>query len=100
MPSLSAPALLRDLAPPNGPHEASRQRFREAAIDLIAREKLLAPAFSFRIVDLDEPASYTLQAGGERLYAARMLPASGKLTALACGVATIGPRIEQRVSAL
>jgi hypothetical protein len=100
MPNLSAAALLRELTEPKEPHKAGRQRFRQAAVELIAQEKLLAPAFSFQIVDLDMPAADTLQAGGERLYAPRLLPASGKLTALACGVATIGPRLEQRVGTL
>ncbi len=100
MPNLSATALLRELTTPKEPDKAGRQRFRQAAVDLIAQEKLLAPAFSFRIVDLDMPVADTLQAGGERLYAPRLLPVSGKLTALACGVATIGPRLEQRVGSL
>ncbi|HYG89461.1 MAG TPA: hypothetical protein VD978_24760 [Azospirillum sp.] len=38
--------------------------------------------------------------GGEALDAARLLPESGTLTALACGVCTIGSRLERRVSAL
>lgn len=100
MPSLGAAALLRDLTPRKEPHAAGRGRFHQAAVDLIAQEQLLAPAFSFRIVDLDMPAAETLGAGGERLYAPRLLPDSGKLTALAFGVATIGARLEQRVGSL
>jgi hypothetical protein len=75
-------------------------RFRRAAHDMAERDALLAPALRFAIVDLDRPAAATLHAGGMPLYAPRLLPAAGELTALACGVATIGARLEQRVTAL
>ena len=100
MPSLSAAALLREVGLRGYSNKLGRARLRETACNLIAQEKLLAPAFSFRVVDLDMPAAEILGVGGERFYAPRLLPASGTLTALACGVATIGPRLEQRVGLL
>jgi hypothetical protein len=97
---LSVAPLLREIedAPASG--RAVQERFLCEAIDLIKREKLAEPAYSWRIVELDERPSATLHAGGEEIYAPRLLPESGRLTALACGVATIGARLEQRISSL
>jgi hypothetical protein len=100
MPSLGVTALIRDLVVPKQPPRMSRERYRKTAIDLIEREKLVEPAFSFNIVDLDAPAADTLHVAGERLFAPRLIPETGTLTALACGVVTIGPRLEQQVSLL
>jgi hypothetical protein len=102
MASIASAGLLRDVAalPDNDAGGAARRRFRREAIDLIARESLIEAAFSFRFVDLDEPAADVLHAGGEAFYAPRLLPDSGELTALACAVATLGPRLERRVTSL
>jgi hypothetical protein len=75
-------------------------RFLREAHNMAGSDDLLAPALRFAIVDLERPAADTLYAGGLELYAPRLLPAVGELTALACGAATIGVRLEQRVTAL
>lgn len=78
----------------------ARARFHREALDLIEREKLMASAYSFRVAELDAPAEEALRVGGETLYAPRLLPESGELIGLACGVVTIGPALEKRVSSL
>ncbi|MBK6866120.1 MAG: hypothetical protein IPG91_22715 [Ideonella sp.] len=79
---------------------SARQRLRANALQLVRDEALLDPAYCYCIVALDAPASATLQVGRETLHAPRLLPPSGQLTALACAVCTLGPRVEQRVRAL
>lgn len=75
-------------------------RYRRHAIDLIEREGLLDAAYCYRIVALDEPPSHVLRAGGETLEATRLVPESGQLTAVAIGVCTLGPALEQRATTL
>lgn len=73
---------------------------RREAFDLVKRESLVDPAYSYRIVPLEGLTAGILLAEGERLEAPRLLPPSGELTAVACGVATLGTALEQRVTAL
>lgn len=101
MPRVIGVDLMRELA--NNPREggsAVRARLRDEAIALIKEEGLVEAAYSYRIVPLDKPATETLYVGGVTLYAPQMLPESGELTALGCGVTTLGPRLETRVSEL
>jgi hypothetical protein len=77
-----------------------RARLRREAIDLVERENLLNAAYCYRIVPLDEPPSDVLRAGGEVLDAIRLVPDSGELTALAIGICTLGPALEQRATEL
>lgn len=102
MPALPAANLLRSIAEPPtaGRFSAARLRYRDEALALVRREGLLRAAIAWRVVPLEAPAGEALQAGGEAFLALRLQPESGRLTALACGVATIGPAIEERVSAL
>lgn len=102
MPSAAVKALLREAAEiePGEAQSRSPGRFRQEAYELALRDALVAPALHFAIVDLDRPAAATLHAGGLHVYAPRLLPEAGELTALACGVATIGARLERRVTAL
>jgi hypothetical protein len=97
---LGAAALLREVEEAAASGTRMQQRFRCAAIDLIRSEGLLEPACGWNFVALDEPPGPTLHAGGEAIYAPRLLPESGQLTALACGVATVGARLEARVRSL
>lgn len=94
--------LLREVAaaPPRARRSSAGERLRQAALDLARDECLIDAAYSYFIVALDAPAAETLCAGGERLCAPWLLPASGKLTAIACGVCTLGGRIERRASEL
>jgi hypothetical protein len=88
------------VAPVRGRANALRTRLRGEALALARDEQLLAAAYSYRIVPLEEPAAPTLRAGGEILHAPRLLPESGQLTALGCAVCTVGPLIEARVRSL
>jgi hypothetical protein len=102
MASIPSRGLLREVSSLSGGAAANgaRRRFHDQALALIARENLIVPTFSFRIVDLDRPATEMLCAGGESLFAPRLLPAAGELTALACAVATLGPCLGQRITSL
>ncbi len=102
MPSVRGVDLKRELA--NGPLEGlspASARLREQAVAMIRDEQLLEASYSCNIVPLDHPAEGpSLRAGGECLEAARLLPESGELTALGCGVYTLGERFEKRVREL
>lgn len=76
------------------------ERLRAEALRLARDESLVEAAYGYRIVPLEVAPAATLHAGGERLHAPKLLPASGRLTALACAVCTLGVRIEERVRAL
>jgi hypothetical protein len=82
-----------------------RERLHAQALD-IARAESLGQAFlSYSVAALEEPSSGNhraeiLRAGGESFDAPRLVPEQGELTALAFGVCTLGPALEQRVSAL
>lgn len=101
MPSVRGVDLKRELAT-NPPPAMSpvRARLRAQAIALIEAEDLVEACYSYNIVPLQQPAAATLHAGGETLHAPRLLPESGELTALGCGVCTLGPRLQARVTAL
>lgn len=102
MPTVGSNILLRAIAASPCAVESfpQRARFRCEALDLIERENLLAAAFCYRIVPLDELPSTCLRAGGEALDAMRLVPESGQLTAVAAAVCTLGPALEHRTTAL
>jgi len=100
MPRLPTSSLLREIAAQEPWQPEGWERCRRAAIELVEQEALVEAAFSVRIVDLDEPAADSMRLEGEVLYAPKLLPEAGELTALACAVATLGPRLEQRVASL
>jgi hypothetical protein len=102
MPTVRGSSLVRELAtiPCAGGVFPQRDRFRRDAIELVERENLLNAAYCYRIVALDEPPSDVLRAGGETLDALRLVPESGQLTAVAVGICTLGPALEQRATAL
>lgn len=93
-------ALLQKLDASGGLPAGVQQRFVRDACALIDAEELTEPASCFRFVTLEGSDGGALRAEGETLYGPRLIPASGRLTGLACGVATIGPALERRVSAL
>ena len=93
--------LLRVAAAPlPGRPSGLRERMRREAVALALRENLADAAWSYRIVPLDTPVGETLHLEGETLHTPWLLPASGRLTALACAVCTVGPAMEARVSSL
>jgi hypothetical protein len=102
MPTVRSSGLLREIAMSPCASGRFRQigRYRRDAIDLVERENLLNAAYCYRIVPLDEPPSHVLRAGGETLEATRLVPESGQLTAVAVGICTLGPALEQRATEL
>jgi hypothetical protein len=102
MPMVRSSGLLREIAmsPCVSGQFRQRGRFRREAIDLVECENLLDAAYCYRIVPLDEPPNDMLHAGGEVLDAMRLVPESGQLTALAIGICTLGPALEQRTTKL
>jgi hypothetical protein len=94
--------LLQGLEP-SAPEDLSpaRRRQRDLAIALIRDEGLLEAAYSFNEVRLQDVAEgKRLYVGGEILPIRGGLPKRGELTALACCVCTLGPRLEVRVDRL
>jgi hypothetical protein len=86
-----------------GRSSAAKTRLRAEALTLIEDEGLVEAAYNYAIVILDRPAArgdQLLYLGGTALPAAKLIPESGQLTALACAVATIGTRIDRRISDL
>jgi hypothetical protein len=102
MPTVRSSGLLREIAMSPCASGRFRQlgRFRRDAIELVERENLLNAAYCYRVVALDEPPSDVLRAGGETMDAMRLVPESGELTAVAVGICTLGPALEQRTTSL
>jgi hypothetical protein len=102
MPKVRSSGLLREIAMSPCARECfgQRGRFRRDAVDLVEHECLLDAAYCYRIVPLEEPPGEMLRAGGETLAASRLVPESGQLTAVAASICTLGPKLEQRASAL
>ena len=94
--------VLREVAdtPSQGKRSAALERLRQKALELARDEALIDAAYCYDIVLLDEPATEWLRVRGEQLFAPWLLPASGTLTGVACGVCTIGPGLERRVRQL
>jgi len=89
MPKVGSSVVLREIAAQPRAGFPQRNRFRREAIDLIEQEALLDPAYSYRIVPLDESPRDLLRVGGEVLDAIRLVPESGVLTAIAAAVCTL-----------
>jgi hypothetical protein len=100
MPKVGSSVVLREIAAQPRAGFPQRNRFRREAIELIEHEALLDPAYSYRIVPLDESPRDLLRVGGEVLDAIRLVPESGVLTAIAAAVCTLGPALERRTTAL
>lgn len=100
MPRAAGRAMLQKLNASGALPAGVQERFVRDACALIDAEGLIEPASCFRFVTLEATEGGVLRAEGETLYGPRLIPASGRLTGLACGVATIGPALERRVSAL
>jgi hypothetical protein len=100
MPAIHGINLVREVAAAPYTRRTLRSRFRNEALDLVEREKLIDPVYSYRIVPLDAPQKDALHAGGETLDALRLVPERGQLTAVASGVCTLGPALERRTNDL
>lgn len=94
--------LLRELElnPPRGLSPV-RSRQRNKAITLIGEESLLDAAHSFNTFQLQGiEGDGRLSVCGESLPALAQVLTQGELSALGCGVCTLGPRLEARVREL
>ncbi len=100
------PVLNQDLlravasAAPRRPRSAVAARLRDRAVELAKAEHLGGASFTYGICPLDCIDGTILVTGGERIEAPWLLPESGSLTALACGVCTLGGALETRVRSL
>lgn len=98
--------VLRDvLAAPVPAVVARRERLvalRAEALALVERRGLVQARACWRVVAIDgEPGGEGwLCLDGERLQAPWLIPATGRLTAVACAVATLGDALERQVAAL
>jgi Tetrahydrofolate dehydrogenase/cyclohydrolase, NAD(P)-binding domain len=102
MSTVRGSGLIREFATipcPGGPLQ-QRAHFRRDALDLIAHEDQLNATYCYHIVPLDEPPNTYLRDGGEILDAMRLVPENGQLTAVAAAICTLGPALEQRITAL
>lgn len=94
-------AVLRAVAsPPEPAGRAPFERLRRAALAMLEAEALPEPAYAYRFAPIDRIEGGALDAGGQRLHVAWLMPECGRLTALACCVATLGDRIEGRIRSL
>lgn len=111
MPVIDGFDVLRELkgAPvPPRVRTALHARLRAEALALAETEDLVQAAASWEIVPLDVPLTRDGEAArrgvlcveGESLAAPWLIPQSGRLTAVACGVGTLGPKFEARASSL
>jgi hypothetical protein len=103
MPQMVGVNLLRGLGTDSSRPKLSpaQTRLREDAIELVRAGKLLRLAgYCYEVVALAQPTDDWLRVGIETLYAPRLLPQTGQLTALACAVATLGQALSDRVADL
>ena len=100
MPNARGLNLFRRFAEPATALLPARARRRREALALARDEGLVAAAYSYRIVPLDDSDDGMFRLAGETLPAPRLLPESGQLTALACAVCTLGDGIDRRVRTL
>jgi hypothetical protein len=101
MPSASGFDVFRAVAGSEGlARTAVTARLRLQALEYAQAENLVQCAWSYRVVPLEGPAGDILCLDGEHLPAPWLIPESGELTAVACCVCTIGPLLEERVTAL
>lgn len=106
MPALGGLDLLREVEQGRVPATAARSErvmaLRRQAI-AHARERGLVDAracWQFIALDAEPAAEGLLHAGGHELPAPRLVPATGRLTGIVCGTATIGRALERDCAAL
>lgn len=102
MPTVPGHVLLRAVADaprrrPAGPVQA---RLRPEALELLRAEPLLEARYCHRFIDVADTGEAGLLVAGEWLDAPWLIPESGTLTAIACCVATLGERLENRIRGL
>jgi hypothetical protein len=81
-------------------HSPAAMVLRERALALAAEEELGECRYALRIVPLERNLDGKLTVEGETLFAPRLVPASGELTALGFAACTLGGALEARVRSL
>ncbi|ODU06494.1 MAG: hypothetical protein ABS84_17160 [Rubrivivax sp. SCN 71-131] len=98
--------VLRDVEQGRVPAAVARRdkldELRRRALAIVRDEGLLAPRACWRVAALQgKPgAAGWLDLDGGRLQAPRLVPASGRLTGVACAVLTLGAAVTSRIDAL
>lgn len=88
------------LAEPDPSQPAARLKRQRQALALIQEEQLVEAAYSYRIIPFENKIGEMLIVNAECLPVSRLIPDSGELTAVACGVCTLGTKLDQRISEL
>lgn len=76
------------------------EKLRERALRLATEEGLGESRYALRIVPLERQAGGSLTLEGETLFAPRLVPSSGELSALGFAACTLGGALEARVRSL
>jgi hypothetical protein len=98
--------VLRDVEQGRVPAAVSRRdrlvELRRRALSIVRDDDLLATRACWRIAPLrrEPDAAGWLELDGGRLHAPWLVPASGRLTGVACAVLTLGAAVTQRIDAL
>ena len=106
MPVITDIDVLREVERGRVPAATTRRAklvaLRAQALAMARDERLADGRASWRIVSLEcaPGQAGTLCMDGQRLDAPWLIPVTGRLTAVACAVATIGDALEQRIGAL
>lgn len=82
------------------PASPALRKLRQEALALIDAEGLTQGMYCYRVVPVGAPVAGIWTVQGESLHAPRLIPESGRLTALAFAACTLGPAIEQRIKTL
>jgi hypothetical protein len=87
-------------APRLTPRTPAAERLRVRAIELAETEGLGLASYAYRVASIEDVGDGHLRIEDETLFAPWLVPESGTLTSIGIGLATLGPRLEQRVTAL
>ncbi|HEY5291552.1 MAG TPA: hypothetical protein VIJ43_04485 [Burkholderiales bacterium] len=73
---------------------------RDQALEMIEREALASPAFSYRILPVQTVLGDAIGVGEAVLDAPALAAATAELNAVAAAACTLGPAVQERISAL
>ena len=88
------------VAPGDRSGTSAALKLRESVLGLAAEEGLGGSRYTLRIVPLQRQSGGQLWVEGRRLFAPRLVPPSGELTALGFAACTLGEALEARVRSL
>ena len=93
-----SPALRRLSARPGS--SRCDARTRKLALEMIERDALARPAFSYRILPVQNVRGNAIGVGGAALDAPALAAESGELKAVAAAACTLGTAMQERIAAL